>query len=487
MLIKRFYDDKLAQASYLVGCQATGEALVIDANRDVDQYVAAAESEGVRITHVTETHIHADYVSGSRELAQRTGATLFLSDEGGEGWRYGFAAESRATLLHDGDRFMVGNLAFDVLHTPGHTPEHLSFVVTDTPATAQPMGIFTGDFIFAGDVGRPDLLERAAGASGTMEAAARTLFASLQRVRAMPDYLQLWPGHGAGSACGKALGAVPSSTLGYEKIANWGFGASDEETFVQQVLAGQPEPPTYFAEMKRINRDGPRVLHGLHHPERLPETRLPALLKGEAVIVDTRPAAEYAARHIPGTINIPLNRSFTTWAGWLIPYDRDFYLIADDDHGELVHEAVRDLVMIGLDRAAGYFGREALDAWEAEQHPVESVPQISARELAAGLRTGALSVVDVRGASEWEAGHIPGAPNIPLGYLRRRAAELPKGRPIVVQCQSGARSAIASSVLRASGVADVINLSGGIMDWVGNGLPVERGGAKAQRGALQVA
>ena len=243
MLLERFYDDKLAQASYLVGCAATGEALVIDPHRDVAQYVRAAEAEGLRITHVTETHIHADFVSGSRELAQRTGATLLLSAEGGSDWQYAFAREAGAVLLRDNDVFRVGNIAVRVLHTPGHTPEHLSFMITDTASTDRPMGVFTGDFVFVGDVGRPDLLERAAKMRGTMEVGARALYRSLQAFKRLPDYLQLWPGHGAGSACGKSLGAVPSTTVGYERIANWGFADMTEDRFVEAVLAGQPEPP----------------------------------------------------------------------------------------------------------------------------------------------------------------------------------------------------------------------------------------------------
>ncbi|HLL45111.1 MAG TPA: MBL fold metallo-hydrolase, partial [Longimicrobiaceae bacterium] len=229
MILRRLYDDKLAQASYLVGCAATGEALVVDPNRDVEQYVEAARGEGLRVMHVTETHIHADFVSGSRELARRSGAQLFLSGEGGEDWRYAFAEEAGATLLRDGDSFRVGNVRVEVLHTPGHTPEHLAFVVTDTAGADRPMGVLSGDFVFVGDVGRPDLLERAARHEGTMEAGARTLFRSLQRFKALlPDWVQLWPGHGAGSACGKALGAVPQSTLGYEKLFNWGLAAADE-------------------------------------------------------------------------------------------------------------------------------------------------------------------------------------------------------------------------------------------------------------------
>jgi hydroxyacylglutathione hydrolase len=316
MILERFYDDKLAQASWLVGCAATGEALVVDPHRDVEVYVAAAEAQGLRITHVTETHIHADFVSGARELAAATGARLYLSDEGGPDWRYAFAAEDGAVLLHDGDTFMVGNVRIEAMHTPGHTPEHLSFIVTDTAGADRPMGVFTGDFIFVGDVGRPDLLEKAAKVMGTMEAGARTLFRSLRRFAAqVPDFVQIWPGHGAGSACGKALGAVPQSTLGYERLFNWGLVEDDEEAFVRAVLAGQPEPPKYFAGMKRINREGPRVLGGFPRPRHLQEARLVELMESGALVVDTRSAADYAVEHVPGTINIPLNRSFNTWAG----------------------------------------------------------------------------------------------------------------------------------------------------------------------------
>src|SRR5688572_681586 len=203
MFVKRFFEPSIAQSSYLIGCAKTGEAIVIDANRDIEQYTEAANREGLRVSHVTETHIHADFVSGSRELALRAGAKLLLSNEGGPDWRYAFANDAGATLLHDGDSFMVGNIKVEAIHTPGHTPEHLSFIITDTPATSRPMGVFTGDFIFAGDVGRPDLLEKAAGLEGTMVAGARTRFHSLQRFKQLPDYLQIWPGHGAGSACGK--------------------------------------------------------------------------------------------------------------------------------------------------------------------------------------------------------------------------------------------------------------------------------------------
>ncbi|HEY9516883.1 MAG TPA: MBL fold metallo-hydrolase, partial [Gemmatimonadaceae bacterium] len=243
MFLRRFYDESLAQASYMIGCTAEGAALVVDPNRDVEQYLVAAAAEGVRLTHVTETHIHADFVSGSLQLARESGARLLLSNEGDEAWKYAFAAREGAELLRDGASFEIGAVRVDVVHTPGHTPEHITFLVTDTAVGDQPMGALTGDFIFVGDVGRPDLLERAANIAGTMEAGARELFRSLRRFAAFPDYLQLWPGHGAGSACGRALGAMPQTTLGYEKLFNWAFAVEDEDEFVRLVLAGQPHPP----------------------------------------------------------------------------------------------------------------------------------------------------------------------------------------------------------------------------------------------------
>jgi hydroxyacylglutathione hydrolase len=474
MILKRFYDDKLAQASYLIGCAATGEALVVDPNRDVDQYLRAAEAEGVQLTHIAETHIHADFVSGSRELASRTGAKMYLSDEGDVEWKYAFAQPDGAVLLRDGDSFRVGNIVIQAVHTPGHTPEHLSFLVTDTAAADRPIGILTGDFVFVGDVGRPDLLEKAAKVEGTMEVGARTLFRSLQRFKQLPDYLQVLPGHGAGSACGKGISSVPNSTVGYERMFNWGLSIENEEEFVQAVLAGQPEPPKYFAEMKRINQEGPRVLSGFGRPQRLADSRLRAVIESGAPVIDTRHAADYARGHVPGTINIPLNRSFNTWAGWLIPYDRDFYLIVNDACAHCVDEAVRDLAMIGLD-VAGYFGAEILRSWTSQGGVLGTLPQITSRELAERMRTDEVTVLDVRGRTEWEAGHLPGVENIPVGFLTDRLDEIPQDRPLVVHCQGGGRSAIAASLLRSKGFDNVINLAGGYSEWQAGGNPTERG------------
>lgn len=471
MLLRRLHDAGLAQSSYLIGCSATGEALVVDPTRDVEQYLRAAAAEGLNVTHVTETHIHADFVSGSRVLARRAGARLFLSAEGGRDWQYAWASGDGATLIHDGDTILVGNIRVDVWHTPGHTPEHLAFLVTDTAATDRPMGIITGDLLFVSDVGRPDLLERAANVAGTMVDSARTLFGSLKRVRALPDYIQVWPGHGAGSACGKALGAVPQTTIGYEKITNWGLAEQSEQTFVAGVLAGQPEPPRYFAEMKRINRDGPPIGEQAGPLMELDPSVLTTMLAERTEVVDTRPAAAFARGHVPGTINIPFNKSFITWAGWLLPYDRPIAVLAEDQ--ESAERIRRHLALIGLDRLAGWVGRGALERDRRGAPDMRAVRQVSAAEAAAALEKGTATLVDVRGQAEWQAGHIPGVRNIPLGYLTDHLDELPREELLIVHCQSGARSSIGASVLQAHGFMNVANMSGGFQGWRDAGLAVE--------------
>jgi hydroxyacylglutathione hydrolase len=357
----------------------------------------------------------------------------------------------------------------DVVHTPGHTPEHLSFLITDGAVADEPIAAATGDFIFVGDVGRPDLLEKAANLKGTMEAGARTLYRSLQAFARRPDWLQIWPGHGAGSSCGKGISAIPHSTLGYERRFNWAFQAANEDAFVQSVLAGQPEPPKYFAVMKQLTTEGPRVLGGFARPPRLDLAALEARLASGGLVVDARPAADYAVSHIPGTINIPLNGSFTTWAGWLIPYTADVLVIAD---GGAVDAIVRDLAMIGLDRIGGVFDPTVVDDWAAAGKRVGTVPQITVSDLRESLAHQGVTLLDVRNENEWQGGHIEGARHIPLGYLTDRLADVPRTRPIVVQCAAGARSSIGASLLRAHGVEPpVINLVGGIGEWRKAGLP----------------
>lgn len=473
MLLKRFFHEGLAQASYLVGCQQTGEALIVDANRDPRQYEDAARAAGLRITHVTETHIHADYVSGSRELAARTGAALLLSAEGGQEWQYKFAREDGATYLQDGDTFPIGNVRVEAMHTPGHTPEHLTFLVADTLASTQPIGALTGDFIFVGDVGRPDLLERAAGVEGSMRTGAKLLFESLRRfTERCPDWLQLWPGHGAGSACGKSLGAMPHTTLGYEKLTNWAFQIDREEAFVEAVLEGQPEPPTYFATMKRMNRDGPAPMGELRVPARLSASDLKAVLARSEPIVDLRRADEFAARHIPGTISIPFTRAFAGYAGWVLPYDRDVFLLSGGAAENAVRPAVTELAMIGLDRVAGWFGADALTEWSDSGNVMVASRQVSPGDVPARVKEGTI-VVDVRATSEWRSGHIAGSLHVPLGRLVAQLEDKPHSQPVVLVCESGSRSAIGASLLTAAGFTDVTNLTGGIAAWRREGMPLE--------------
>jgi len=469
MFVKRFFEPGLAQASYMLGCTAAREAIVIDPNRDAAQYIEAADAEGLRIAHVTETHIHADFLSGSRELAAKTGGRLYLSGEGGADWQYGFARE--ATVVRQGDRIVVGNVTIDVLHTPGHTPEHLTFLVTDGAVASEPIAAVTGDFIFVGDVGRPDLLERAANLKGTMEAGARVLFQSLQAFAARPDWLQIWPGHGAGSSCGKGISAIPQSTLGYERRFNWAFQIQNETEFVASVLAGQPEPPKYFAEMKRMNRDGPALLGGFRRPPGRDLADLERALAGGAIVLDLRRADEFAVAHVPGTLSLPLNGSFANWAGWLVSYTAEVFLIAPDRGAPAVDAAVRDLAMIGLDRVAGWFESGVIEAWAAAGRGLGSVPQITPADLRAALSHDAVTLVDVRNANEWIGGHIAGARHIPLGYLTDALDTLPRTRPIVVQCAAGSRSAIGASLLSARGIDRVVNLTGGIAEWCRAGLP----------------
>lgn len=453
MLLRYFYDPKLAQASYLVGCSKTGEALVVDPARAIEPYLQLAKQEGLRITHVTETHIHADFVSGSRELAAATGAALYLSDEGDADWKYQWGAEYDTHLVRDGDCWMVGNVRLQVQHTPGHTPEHICFLLTDTAGSERPMGLFTGDFIFVGDVGRPDLLEEAAGLVGSKLIGARAQFHSLQRSAALPDYLQIWPGHGAGSACGKALGAVPTTTFGYERLVNPAFHFESEQPFVEWLLEGQPEAPRYFAQMKRVNKQGPALLSTLAAPAHAARPQLDAALAAGAQVFDLRAREAFAAAHLPGTINIPAtSNSWSTWAGWLVDYGRPLHLVlpAEDARDELL----RDLRAIGVDDIAAVY------APEVAQGSTQSLAVIHAGALAQAVaQTGAL-LLDVRGRSEYAEGHLPEAKNIPLGYLPRQMSELEPERPVIALCASGYRAHIAASLLQAAGFARVTVLDG---------------------------
>ena len=452
MLLRYFYDEKLAQASYMVGCQKTGEAIVIDPARNIEPYLKEAAKEGLRISATAETHIHADFVSGTREFAQRLGTTAYLSDEGDASWKYGFASEIDARLVKDGEKFKVGNVTLEVMHTPGHTPEHISFVLYDRDQTV-PMGIFTGDFVFVGDIGRPDLLEEAAGIQGTTAVGAKQMFDSLKRFKALPDFVQVWPGHGAGSACGKALGAIPTSTVGYEKATNWALQMEDEAAFVKELTTNQPEPPNYFAMMKRVNKEGIAVTTTLSAPRAADASELTELVQTMQV-VDTRDGKSFAAGHVPGTLNIPYNSKFVTWAGWLLDFDHDIAVIAEPDQLQMIQ---MDLQSVGLDRFVTVVDVADL----SDEQLTERYPDWSADQAMQAAEAGDVFVLDVRNKTEWDGGHYAQAERILLGKLATRHQEIPTDRPVAVHCASGVRSRMAVSVLQSLGIKDVINIEGG--------------------------
>jgi hydroxyacylglutathione hydrolase len=317
------------------------------------------------------------------------------------------------------------------------------------------------------------LLEKAAGAKGTMDSSARELFKSVKAFKKEPDHLQLWPGHGAGSACGKSLGSMPQSTLGYERLFNWAFGDISEGEFVARVLEDQPAPPRYFAVMKRMNRTG-TAQPAPREPTYAGLAELEDALKKGGTVVDTRPTAKFAAGHVPGTLNIPLGKSFLNWSGALVPGDTDFWIITEADSDDAVKRIVDDLSKVGLTRVAGVFRSDILREWKSRRGALETVAQIDVQSLE--TRTGdGVQVVDVRSPEEWRRGHLPGAIHIPLALLPDRIGELDASAPIVMQCQGGGRSSIATSLLQSRGLPDVSNLAGGYDAWVAQGFEIDSG------------
>lgn len=466
MFFQHIYDKTLSQGSYLIGCQKTGEALVIDPKRDVDTYLQIAKQNGLRISHVTETHIHADFLTGTRELSALTGAEILLSDEGGADWQYEFPH----TGLRDGSVFKVGNLSLEVIHTPGHTPESISFLLRDHPATDEPVMLFTGDFVFVGDVGRPDLLETAAGLSGTKEHGAQEMYAALKKFAALPGYLQVWPGHGAGSACGKALGAVPSSTVGYELIHNWAFRYENKPAdFVRNLLDGQPEPPTYFAMMKRLNKvDRPLLTEVPLHPQLNIAEFLATRAQPGTVVIDAREKKLSDQGAVPGALVIPANNAFATWAGWLVDYDQDIVLIARADQLDTL---TRQLMRIGLDRVQGYLAAEDVPDLGLE---LEVADIIDLETFKNYLDQPDHQVLDVRNLSEYQAGHIAGVDHLFAGTIDRNLDEIDRSKQLVIHCQSGMRAAIANSVLSAHGIKNARIYSGGMNEWSAKQCPIVR-------------
>jgi hydroxyacylglutathione hydrolase len=465
MFFQHIYDKTLAQASYFIGCQKAGVAAVIDPKRDVDTYLEIAKQNNMKITHVLETHIHADFLSGSRELRAITGADLYLSDEGGEGWEYEFDHVG----LKDGQTFMMGNLKFEVVHTPGHTPESISFLLTDTPASAEPVMFFTGDFVFVGDIGRPDLLEKAAGMTGTMDAGALEMYKSIKKFSDLPDYIQVWPGHGAGSACGKALGAVPSTTVGYEKVRNWAFRfANDEKGFVNFLLEDQPEPPKYFAMMKKLNKVDRPLLTSVPKLKQLSNAELTDAMSKGVKLIDARGKNEFAQGFIPGSINIQGNNSFATWAGWYLNYDEQFILLADESQ---LDDLTRKLMRIGLDNIMGYVA--STDAYVQAGGKLETVKIVDTDTFKKVLEEPNVQVVDLRGATEFKSGHIKNADHVFVGTLLKNLDKVSKDKKVVIHCQGGDRATIGYSLLAREGYNNVLNYSASMNEWVAQGNAVE--------------
>ncbi|WP_414044335.1 MBL fold metallo-hydrolase [Macrococcus sp. EM39E] len=437
MYFKSFFNQQLAQMSYLVGCQKTGEAMIIDPLRDLKPYIEAAEQEGLTINKVTETHIHADFASGLREANETLNAKAYVSSLGGEGWEYE-NINGDYELLKEDDIIKVGNVKLKVLHTPGHTPESISFILYDNQKDV-PMGIFTGDFIFVGDVGRPDLLEEAAGMKDTTEIGAKAMFASLKKMDLLPDYIQIWPGHGAGSACGKSLGAVPVTTLGYERINSWAFQIKDEDTFIKTLTSEQPEPPYYFKEMKRINRDGVELVE---------QTLVPPLndLFDGVRVIDIR-MKEVFLENLSEGINVPYNKKFLGFVGWYLDYEAPIQLIGSFDD---VQKAALDLKLIGFDNVIGY----------VKDISGQSIQQIEPKDFKA-IDLSSINILDVRNNQEWNKSHFDAAKHVHFGKLENESIPFDKDDEIYVHCQSGVRSAIAVSVLKVLGYNNLINIKGG--------------------------
>ncbi|MEZ4416814.1 MAG: rhodanese-like domain-containing protein [Gemmatimonadota bacterium] len=464
MFFRQIFEEKLAQYAYLVGCQRTGEALVIDPMRDVARYRKIAEEEGLRLVAATETHIHADFLSGIRELAELHGVKAYLSAEGGAGWEYTWPERGRHDVhfLKHGDHFRVGNIRIEAVHTPGHTPEHLSFLITDEGGGAnEPMGIASGDFVFVGDLGRPDLLETAAGVEGAMEPSARRLWESATRFLELPDYLQVWPGHGAGSACGKALGAVPETTVGYERRFSPALDMvqRSQNDFVDFILTGQPEPPVYFAEMKRLNRDGAPVLGQIPRARRLDQAALTAALADTTrTVVDARVnRRDFMEGHLPGTLYAPFDKSFPTIVGSYVLPESEVVLIIEE---AFIEEAILDLIRIGYDHVGAYVTPDVVESSSG----LKAIDVIDITEMDRRQKAEGGLVLDVRRLDEFEASHVPGALNIAHTRLRVREAELPKDREILVHCRTGARAAPAVALLQRDGY-DVVYVDGEFGSW----------------------
>ncbi|MGH9441247.1 MAG: MBL fold metallo-hydrolase [Thermoanaerobaculia bacterium] len=455
MFFKQFYLGCLAQASYLIG--DGGEAAVVDPRRDVEEYVEEARANGLTIRHVIETHLHADFVSGHRELAARTGAKIYLGAAAG--------AKFDHVPVREGDEIRLGSARLRFLETPGHTPESVSILVFEDARSEVPSSVLTGDTLFIGDVGRPDLL----GAVRSPQDLAGDLYDSLHRkLLALPDSVRVFPAHGAGSMCGRNISSETSSTIGEQRRFNYALQPMSREDFVRMMTTDLPEAPSYFGRDAAINRDGPALLDERSPARAIPVSEVADLMDRGAVVVDTRPALEYGTGHVPGSFNIGLSGQFASWAGTVLSPDAPIVLVAEDP--DRAGEARTRLARVGLDRVEGFLDG-GVRAWSEAGRPLASTEQIGVEELARRLREpDSPRVLDVRRPAEWGGGHIQTALNIPLNLLDRTAPPLDAASPVATVCAGGYRSSLASSILERKGFRRVTNVVGGMAAWTQAGL-----------------
>jgi glyoxylase-like metal-dependent hydrolase (beta-lactamase superfamily II)/rhodanese-related sulfurtransferase len=464
MFFKQFYLGCLAHASYLIG--SDGEAAVVDPQRDVDQYLDEAAKNGLRIKYIVETHLHADFVSGHRELAARTDAEIVF------GHRAGATFPHRA--VQDGDVLHVGSVQLRVLETPGHTPESISIVVQDPDTSGHPHSVLTGDTLFIGDVGRPDLV----GSKGfTPQQMAGMLYDSLhQKLLRLDDAVQVFPAHGAGSMCGRNISKETSSTIGEQRRFNYALQSMQRDDFVRLMTTDLPEQPAYFSRDAEINRTGAAALEELPRPAALDPHRVKELQAAGHLVLDVRDAAAFGTAHVPAAMHIGLGGQFASWAGSLIPAGTTIVLVADDL--EQIDQAVMRLARVGIESVAGYLDGSVY-AWDRTGFETARLPQMPVAELRAQLgERKDLQVVDVRRPGEYAAGHVPGARAVPLSDLENHLAQLDRGKPLAVVCASGYRSSIASSILARRGFATLFNVVGGTSAWVQAGYPAETASSK---------
>jgi hydroxyacylglutathione hydrolase len=454
MYFEQFYLGCLAHASYLLASE--GEAVVVDPQRDVDLYLKAAATQGVAIRHIFETHLHADFVSGHKELAARTGATIYIGARAG--------AQFPHVPVADGFELNVGTLRIRVLETPGHTPESICLVIVDKEKSPDPWAVLTGDTLFLGDVGRPDLSREY-----TPAQLAGMLYDSLNnKLLPLADGVLVYPAHGAGSLCGKNMRAERSSTIGTERLTNYALQIRSKNEFVAQLTEHLPARPEYFSQDAEINRAGAAALSDLPELRRLAPAELDRMLREDEIALDVRSCDEFAAGHVPGSANIALSGQFASWAGTVLGLKAHPVLIADSD--EQLSEARVRLARVGIEDLDGYLDG-GVGAWKAAGFALATLPQISPDELSRQLDGQRLQVLDVRREPEWEAGHIEGAAWWPLDNFKISPPEIDRQAPIAVHCKSGYRSSIACSLLLRAGFKNITNVSGGFDAWQQAKLP----------------